>query len=432
MIQAKSFILSALFLLCSLNIFAQKPKKKQDGNRTVKSTLIYDNINYCSYIKSVQLNHVDKEAVFPIINLQNQEFLKISFDDLRADNRALYYSVVHCNADWSPSRLPLLDALIGYEEDRIFEIQSSKNTLTPYTHYSFVFPNENSRPKVAGNFLLKVYEDADKARLLFSKRIYVLNASVNLDVEIIPSPISAQKSKNQKLNITVNSEQEIINPAVNMQIHAFQNQRIDNYKILKEISQISPQKITYNQPSTLDFKGNNEFRTLDLRSMRSTSSAIQNIVRDTVINAQLYNDDKVSNEKYEFKPDENGRFFIRNIDFDNAELESEYISAHFSLKDSANIKGDIYLVGAFNNFNTTIENKLKYNSESGLWETKQLLKQGIYNYEYIRKNGTEINTDLYAGSFFETENEYQILVYYRKPGTYWDEIIGFKNINTIK
>jgi hypothetical protein len=432
MIQPKSFIICALLLFCDLISSAQKQKKGQGNNRTLKSTLVYDNINYCTDIKSVQLNYADKESAFPIIDLQKKDYLSISFDDLRSDSRALYYSVEHCNADWTPNRLPLLDALIGYDEDRIFEIQSSKNTLTAYTHYSFTFPNENIKPKIAGNFLLKVYEDADKARLLFSRKIYVLNASANLDVEILSSLLSAQKSKNQKLNIIVSSLQEIVNPAMNMQVHVFQNQRSDNYKILKDASQINPHKITYNQLSTLDFKGNNEFRTLDLRSMRSTSSAIQNIVRDGVINVQLYSDDQVSNAKYEFKPDENGRFFIRNIDFNDAALESEYISTHFSLKDSANIKGDIYLVGAFNNFNTTDENKLRYNANSRVWETKQLLKQGIYNYEYIRKSGTEIDTGSYAGSFFETENEYQIIVYYRKPGTYWDEIIGFENINTIK
>jgi len=432
MILPKSFIICVLLLFNILISNAQKHKKSRDNNRTAKSTLVYDNINYCTDIKSVQLNYADKESAFPIIYLQKNDFLSISFDDLRADSRALYYSVEHCNVDWTPSRLPLLDALIGYDEDRIFSIQPSRNTLKPYTHYSFTFPSENIKPKVAGNFLLKVYEDADKARLLFSRKIYVLNVSANVDAEILPSLLSAQKTQNQKLNIIVNSQQEIVNPAMNLQIHVFQNQRGDILKIVKDHSQISTHKVTYNLPSTLDFKGNNEFRTLDLRSIRSASSTIQNIVRDSSVSVELYPDEKFAYTKYEFKPDENGRYFVRNINFENENVESEYISTHFSLKDSANIKGDIYLVGAFNNYNTTTENKLIYNADRHVWETTQLLKQGIYNYEYVRKTGDRIHSDTYAGSFFETENDYQILLYYRKPGTYWDEIIGFKNINTIK
>ncbi|MBD1429334.1 MULTISPECIES: DUF5103 domain-containing protein [Sphingobacterium] len=429
MIKFKSFIICLLIITTSINSYAQKRKSNPDL-RTGKSNLIYDNFNYSSYIRTVQLNHIGKENEFPIIDLNKNETLTISFDDLRADQRNFYYRIEYCNADWTSSRLPSIDYLTGYEEDRIYTFQNSQNTLQAYTHYAFIFPNENIKPKLSGNYLLKVYEDADQERLLFTRKIYVLKSEVQLDSEIIPSLSPTKRSKNQKLNVSVNSSQEIRNPHTNLQIHVYQNQRQDNYKILKAPTQVSSNKITYNNPQSLDFEGNNEFRTLDLRSVRSASSSVQSIVRDSIILAQVNLDEKKSDNKYIYKPDENGKFYIRNIDFEEANLQSEYINSFFSLKDSANIKGDIYLVGAFNNYKIGSENKLSYDEQQGVWTTTQLLKQGIYNYEYITIEENKIITDKYSGSYFETENEYQILVYYRKQGIYWDELIGFKNIKT--
>ncbi|WP_379090305.1 hypothetical protein [Pedobacter sp. UC225_65] len=61
------------------------------------------------------------------------------------------------------------------------------------------------------------------------------------------------------------------------------------------------------------------------------------------------------------------------------------------------------------------------------------LKQGLYDFKYVwvDENG-KFDDTVFEGSFFETENSYQILVYYRKPGGRWDELVGFSNINNIK
>ena len=116
------------------------------------------------------------------------------------------------------------------------------------------------------------------------------------------------------------------------------------------------------------------------------------------------------------------------MDFAEQTTQSEYIYTLFSLKDSSNIDGDIYLVGGFNNYVRTALNKLTYNTEQKTWETVQLLKQGVYDYEYVLESADKTQISKFSGSYFDTENEYQILLYYRKSGTYWDEIIGFKQI----
>lgn len=428
MIQPKSFILFLLSILFISISFAQKSNKKNSSVSRAETKLIYDNIIYNSSIKTVMVHPTERESQFPILSLSKSYILQITFDDLRADSRSLYFQVEHCNADCSPSRLPTMDYLEGYTEDRISDMKPSENTRIPYTHYRFNFPNDNTQLKKAGNYLLKVYENANPSELLFTQRFYVVEDLATIDAELVPSSQSNKRLRNQKLNLAINTNFEIANPRFSLQIHALQNHRTDNFQILREPSQISSQKIAYHLPQTLDFEGNNEFRTVDLRSVRNVSSQVRELNRDSSISAILEADRNISKENYIWKPDENGRFYIRNMDFAEQTTQSEYIYTLFSLKDSSNIDGDIYLVGGFNNYVRTALNKLTYNTEQKTWETVQLLKQGVYDYEYVLESADKTQISKFSGSYFDTENEYQILLYYRKPGTYWDEIIGFKQI----
>jgi hypothetical protein len=71
--------------------------------------------------------------------------------------------------------------------------------------------------------------------------------------------------------------------------------------------------------------------------------------------------------------------------------------------------------------------------ENGRYYINLLLKHGVYDYEYVwvDKNNNADDVPL-EGSHFETENDYQLLVYYRPPAARWDELVGFSMINTVK
>ena len=71
------------------------------------------------------------------------------------------------------------------------------------------------------------------------------------------------------------------------------------------------------------------------------------------------------------------------------------------------------------------------NIESGLYETNFKLKQGFYNYKYVivNKNG-DLNEGAISGDFWQTENNYKVLVYYRDLGARYDRIIGFNQVSS--
>lgn len=424
-------LLFLLYLLVGLNnsIVAQHTQKTKKKHFIELESICKENI-YLNSIKTVQLYPQGKEGDFPAINLYSNEQLSLSFDDLDRTVKDYYITIIHCNADWSISRLSPLEYIVGYNEDQITNIHPSKATLQPYIHYQYLFPNNNIKPKIAGNYLLKVYADADKTNIILTKYMYVINNSGEISSQIIPSSQSDKKDHYQKININYKPTLSIPNPERDLKIHIFQNQRSDNLQSVSKPTFIGVNELQYNAINTLEFAGNNEFRYVDLRLLNSETAPQNELIRDSILTVVLLVDIENQNTKYTSTYDKNGNYYIRNTQYRQEELTSDYINVIFSLQTNTIIDGNIYIVGRFNDFKRNINNKLIFDTKKGLWTSSQLLKQGVYDYEYILEDKKgNIETNFFSGSHFATGNDYQIVIYLQKVDTYWDEIIGYKTIN---
>lgn len=423
----RTFLVSLSLLLWIAPAAAQKKKKEKiKFERSPKQELVYANKTYLPAIQNVQFYPVGKENETPIYEIGSGEPLLLRFDDLRSDVRNYYLSIEHCDRDWTPSRTSVLDYVEGFNEDRIDDYRLSQNTYQHYTAYSVTFPTEYIKPKLAGNYILKVYEDADKARLILTRRFYVLNNLVQIESNIQASANVSNRLRNQKLNVQLKTGLTIQNPQRDLSVLVRQNHREDTQMLLEQPSFIGNNDIRYTNSATLDFKANNEFRFVDLRSFRVASERVLEMWQDSITHIILRTDENNHSETYAATYDENGRFYTRNRDFNDEDIDGDYAAVTFSLKANEDIKGDIYLVGGFNNFQRNPENKLSYDAELKLWSVTVKLKQGLYDYEYVLEtpNG-QIVSDAFSGSHYDTGNDYQIFIYHRRMGTYWDELVGF-------
>lgn len=418
-------LVAVLLLLVFVPAHAQK-KKKQKQERSPKQELLYKDNNYLPSIQSVQFHPVGKEGQPPIYKLGEREPLLLTFDDLRADVRNFYVSIEHCDQNWTPSRTSILDYIDGFNEDRVDDYRLSQSTFQHYTRYTLSFPTEYLKPKLAGNYILKIYEDADKDRLILTRRFYVLSDLIQVSSKIQPSSDVGKRLKKQKLNVSLLSGLTIQNPQRDLSVLVRQNQREDNQMILTQPSFVGNSEYRYSNSETLDFKGNSEFRFVDLRSFRVASERVLSMTQDSIIAITLLPDEDYSKETYASTYDENGRFYLRNRDLNDEDLDGDYANVTFSLKAPENTQGNIYIVGGFNNFQRSATNKLQYDTDSQTWQVTLKLKQGLYDYEYILEDPKgNILTDAFSGSHYDTGNDYQIFIYHRRMGTYWDELVGY-------
>lgn len=370
----------------------------------------------------------------PILLLHSSNTLTLSFDDLDDSSIKNYqYTMIHCDAEWNRSELYQSDYIEGYQNDRIINYEFSINTLTPYIHYELEFPNKNIRLTKSGNYIIQII-DADKEELILQKRFKVLDERSTINAEINPPlRISDRDNKQEVSFLLLLGEIYINNPTQEIKVVIRQNRRSYN-----QLFSLSPRSIqgnrldfTYNNVSIFD--GGNEYRVFDTRSLKHKSINVYDILRSKEGNTVILWPDKSRNRtNYEFTEDINGNFLIESYDGRSAEIEADYSWITFTLESDYLINTEIFIEGLLVDGLDNSENKMSYNSKSKVYKGSLFLKQGYYNYQYLTKgiNSSYASITAIEDSFFETENEYSIFIYYRPLGSNYDELIGYSSINS--
>lgn len=410
--------LSLLLLVISINSLAQS---------------VYDNQVFNGNIKSVEFYNTTKQGSFPVFPLNSKEQIILGFDDLRGGGRNYFYTLEHCNSQWKSSNISPAEYLISYNEDRIRDYTYSSSTFQRYTHYELKLPNETIAPKLAGNYILKVYEDSDQSKLILTRRLYVVGTKVSLAATIVPS--NTNRQSNQKINFQLDyGRLNLQNPNADIKVLVMQNARPETAKWSLQPSSIRGTQLIYNDVNTNDFAGHNEFRRFDTRTLKLKSERIGQIYRDTGYTVVLLGDPNRNIPAYSFQYDNNGQFFVMNQDGSDPRHDADYTHVYFSLAaNKSSNEGSAYIIGRFNDFKIDANSKMDYEPGRGRFYTNLFLKQGVYDYQYVWVDKSNKPDDIILeGSYFETQNEYQVLVYFRPANARWEELVGYSLLNNQK
>jgi hypothetical protein len=402
-----------------------------------KAEVFTDSV-YRTSIKTVMLQVKGAEGSFPIIELGSADQLHLQFDDLIPEQRQLYYTIEHCNADWSISNTMFSYYLQGLQQDLIQDFRYSFNTRQQFLHYDLVFPNNNMRIILSGNYILKVFEDGDRENLVLTRRFMVYSNQVKISARVKRPSVIELRDTHQEIDALVQLENyKAINPATSMKLVIMQNYRWDNIRQLKPFG-INSTQLNYDYDDGSNcFPGGNEYRAFDTRSLRQQSISVQNFNRaGELVEVTLLADPVRRFREYQFLQEINGRFFIRNSDGSGEpEVDADYALVRFRLPFEAPLKeGNLFLFGSFTDWQFKEGLRLDYDYELRSYTASILLKQGIYNYSYVLREPSAPKPDesFIEGSFFNTENDYLLLMYGRAYTNNFDELIGLSRIHTLR
>jgi hypothetical protein len=232
---------------------------------------------------------------------------------------------------------------------------------------------------------------------------------------------------NQQINFTINYKNvEILNPMMDVFVVIRQNYRwdnlIENLKPTFAREHIKELEYRFFDIDKL-FKGGNEFRFFDIRSVNYPGQNVEVVDKTSEpMQAFIFKDKSRQGEAYAQYNDMNGNFKIENLDFRDLS-SANYLDIHFSLG-TPEIDGDVYLQGAFSMWNLSDQNKMTYNPATKEYQGSMLLKQGWYDYQYVVKS-KYLPPLHFEGSHFQTENVYEIFVYYKPFQPRADLLIGY-------
>lgn len=381
-------------------------------------------------IKTISFT-VNNNNVIPFFRLG--ESFELSFDDLYGDEADYYYTITQYNYDWSsPSNLAKVEYLNGVDNQRIITYENSFNTLQLYSHYRQVFPNRFNQITKSGNYLISILND--EGEVVFTRKIVIYEEQVSIGLLIRRARDFDSINEKQNVEMTINYGDRILqNPIENVKVTLFQN---GNWKT--SISNIKPQftlgsELVYRYNKETQFWAGNEAYSIDNKIIRATNNTVAKVTSgDNIYNTYLYVNTPRKNQPYTYFPDINGNFFIQNANATNSNIESDYSWVYFALNTPKMLDKNIYIVGMFNNYALSDEYKMEFNSKSGFYEKAILLKQGFTNFQYViaDASGKIDNQNAIDGNFFQTENNYTAIVYYRGNNDRYDRVIGIANTNS--
>ena len=384
------------------------------------------------YIQTVILSTDGMANNVPIIN--KGDVLYLSFDDLRGAESTYYYEIVRAEADWNPTELFHSEYIEGFNNMRIRQMDNAYGTLQTYTHYKLQIPNQDTRIKLSGNYLLKVTDEDDK--LVFSKRFLVSEVSTAIGVDVRRLRDLSEIDTKQRLSIRVPiSGFGIRQPDEELGLWVMQNQRWSSLREIENFDYNINNTLQFEYAPELVFEGGNEYHYFDTKDLRSSGGNVAYVLREDVYKSVLYPNYIRAGLVYTYAPDINGRFVVQTLSGRLAHTEADYTKVVFALAAKPTFPPQEYYVsGSFNYNQPQVQHRLEYDTTSQHYIVEIPLKQGVYNYKYVVKNpqGQWVENGV-SGNHWETENDYVALVYVRRFGERFDRLagVGYGNSSTI-
>lgn len=387
-------------------------------------------------IKAVRFHMYGDQESLPIYKINGNDQIELNFDDLDADVKNYYYSLVLCDYDWNPVDISPFLYTRGFTQQRIATYRYSSIALTRYTHYQALIPDRNTKLTMSGNYILKVYIDGDTSKLAFTRRVLVLEQKASIGGQVV-QPFTPQLFQtHQKIQFSANiNGLNSFSAAQQVKVVILQNNRWDN--AIKDIKPtfVRGNTLEYNTENLAVFPGGKEWRWLDLRSLRLQSDRVKSAdYRKDGTDMYLFPDTDRSAQRYVYFRDLNGMYLIETYETINPYWQGDFARVHFSLaapNGKPYVGKDIYLAGQLTNYEFNDQTKMVFNPGKGVYECSVFLKQGYYNYTYISvdQQNFKDRRDL-EGDYWETENGYTILMYYKSFTDRSDQLIGIGKINS--
>lgn len=365
----------------------------------------------------------------PVVTLGG-EAINISFDDLTHEYHRYTYRIEHCDAMWNQSTgLFVSDYIAGFNGDLTIEdYDESLNTNCLYTHYRLRIPNENCRITMSGNYKLTVFDENDSGRPILTACFMVVEPQMKVTASYTSNTDIDVNKNHQQVRVGVDfGDVRVTAPMRQIKMVVLQNGRWDSAVRDPKPDYIKADGLRWAHCSRLIFSAGNVYRKFEMLDMNHTTMGLEEMTWDgKEFHAFVFPDTPRPSYVHDEAPQ--GSFYIRNSDNMDNDFLSDYAWVHFRLV-APRQEGDVYINGDWTYDSFLPSYKMSYVADKGTYEASVFLKQGYYSYQYLVLRGDGNAMPVASeGSYFQTANKYQVLVYYRGQADRADRLVGFVEV----
>ncbi len=388
-------------------------------------TQIYD-----ENIKTLQVLPNGESLMLPVIEFGSADEIVVSFDELSYEASNFYYKIVHCDAYWNESNLASMEYLDGFDGGMIDMYEYSVNTTVNYIHYKIVFPNDDVRLKLSGNYAVQIARDGDFEDGVVATACFSLVEPM-VDINVGVNGVTKKELNGRYQAVALDVMVEGVGAQDKMQdfiVVVRQNNRWDNMAYLLRPTYVNGDKLRYENNDALIFEGGNQYRSIDFSSRYTYGAGINYVDFDQdMYHVVLEADASRAGNQEAYAMDVHGAYVVNLQKNDYSDTEADYMWVHFYYPaKTPYLEGRMYILGDLTQNLVDDKSEMIYDFSDKCYMCSLLLKQGGYNYVYAlkSKNKKELSVMQTEGSFWQSRNRYEVMVYYRPFGARYDRLVG--------
>ena len=381
-------------------------------------------------VRTLMLTVNDDPTLPPYMPFDGRQHIDIEWDEMSHDYKRYYYHIDHCDWDWQPTEgLFESDFLEGLNDQLIEDFEKSFNTTQIYTHYRLRIPNKELRLRLSGNYRVRIYEEDMEDEPVLEARFCLYEKEAGITAQLSSNTDVDFNDSHQQMTLSVGfGGLSVFDPNRELKVVVMQNRRWDS-RVEGLVPNIRrPNSVEFTHNRQLIFPAGNEYHRFEILDVHRTATGVDRIDWfEPYYHATLF--PATVDHAYSYTEDQNGVFVLRSADDYDDATTAEYVVVHFFLQTPRLQGGDVYVSGNWTGQTFNPDCRMEYDELKEEYHAAILLKQGYYSYEFIQKDGLMQRA---MGSFYETENEYQVLVYYRQSGARYDRLAGYSITHNVR
>ncbi len=347
----------------------------------------------------------------PVLHLSSRtESLVIGFDEMSHEIHNYTCRVERCEFDWQPSKSVFeSDWLEGFSAFPIQDYHHSVNTTVDYTHYAVTIPNEQCRITMSGNYRVLLFDDDSDEEPVAEVRFMVLEAKVGVSLSATTATDLEVNGRYQQLTAAVDyASLKVSDPERQLRTVVLQNWRLPRFNVRPTYRTGNGMRWEHEEP--LIFLAGNEYHKFETLATSHPTMGVERVEWNGH-RYEAFLHPTVPSLSYLTDEASKGFAFVRNSEQRESDITCDYVAVNYQLKTPYD--GDRFISGQWTNASDRQHYRMHYDRDCQSYRASILQKQGYYSYTYTDASGLPATTE---GNFFQTRNNYQMLVYYRPTG----------------